>query len=212
MERLLSLATLSFPGGEGNYYMAIAALTPKEVIAQTRQSTDAADAEAMSPPSPALIYFPFVVFFVIFVLAFGMQLMGKVKSLRHTVTAMVIALFIAMTPFVLTSIREGVGLGTQAGPEQIPRNVRIVQTGKDTVLVTWDTDAASVGAVRIGPGLSQEKDIIVKVGDFGNRVHRHTIKLERLEPGIRYEMEILSGTVWYTDKGNPLKILLSGKR
>lgn len=188
----------------GNYYLNVFALSPKVGEEYPEQQTESEI--PLSPTlSPLVVYAPFFLFFALFTGAFGIQLLTRAWNLRHTMTAFVIALFAASIPFVLTSVRDGVGTQTKAGPDDIPRRVRVIEGTKDNVLVVWQTGGERVGAVRYGPAPLDEKTSSLVIGDLGNTVEIHTVKLEPLKTRQSYEFEIFSGTSWYDDNGKPLQ-------
>jgi len=206
-DKQLAIATVNLPSGQGNYYLTVHALTPK-VAPQTEARASDRSMPAPGISAPWLLFVPFLVFFAVFIAVFGMQVANKTWNMRRTVTALVLALFAAAIPYVLTSVREGTGFQSKAGPDEVPRNVRVAPLSTSSVLVVWETDADKVGAVRYGlPPLSAQGSTVV-IGDVGKKVTRHTVKLDNLKPRAAYDFEIFSGTIWYSDNGKPLTFRL----
>lgn len=192
----------------GSYYYKVFALTPKESQEVTQQALQV-EQGPLSQYFPVLAtYAPFILFFALFVGAFGIQMLSKTKTIKRIFTAFVIALFAASVPFVLTATREGVDLRSKAGPGETPQNLKIIQDSPTSALVTWNTTEDKVGAVRMSAAPYDEKNSSVAIGDAGRQVKVHSIRLNNLSRRGTYELEILSGTLWYTDNGNPLKLEL----
>ena len=191
-------------GDAGTYYLNVFALSQKQDVPQSEETVQTGP--ALSPSlSPLVVYAPFFLFFALFITAFGIQIITKSWNFRRMATAFVIALFAASIPFVLTSVQNGVGSQTNAGTDNIPRNIRVINGTNGSVLVSWETGGKRIGAVRYGPAPLDEEIGTVMVGDLGALVSRHTVKLLRLKPGFTYEFDILSGTNWYDDNGKPLR-------
>jgi hypothetical protein len=191
-------------GDAGTYYLNVFALSQKQVIPQTEQTVQA---DVALPPalSPLVVYAPFFLFFALFITAFGIQVITKTWNFRRMVTAFIIALFAASIPLVLPFIREGIGTQTKAGPDDIPRNIRVVRSANDSAVVVWETGGNRIGAVRYTPAPFDERVGTVVIGDQGAFVTLHTVSLTRLKPGFTYEFDILSGTGWYDRNGKPLR-------
>jgi hypothetical protein len=204
MNDLADNTTVDAVSDAGTYYLNVFALSQKEEVTLAEEQVE--PEVPLSPTlSPLVVYAPFFLFFALFIGAFGIQVITRSWNMRRTVMAFIIALFAASVPFVLTSVRDGVGVGAKAGPDDIPRNVRVVKGTDESALVVWQTGGARVGAVRFGPAPIDEKTRDIAIGDLGNIVTIHTVKLDPLKAGQTYEFEILSGTSWYDDNGKPLR-------
>lgn len=203
------MAFINRPTTQASYYFTVFALTPKQATA-AQESTQPQPQSQPAWLPPLYVYAPFLLFFALFLGAFGIQLIGKIRSFKRITAAFIIALFAASIPLVLTQVREGTGFRSRASADEVPQNVQIAQNSRDSVYISWTTAVERIGAVRIGPAPLTEQNSTVMIGDLGNRVKNHSLKLENLNPNLEYEMEILSGTLWYTDKGEPIKLRLRG--
>jgi hypothetical protein len=211
MRNDLALATVSLPSGNSNYYLTVFALTPKGTPVDVGTQQQAGQAGTPIPTaSPLLIFTPFIIFFCLFIAAFGILTMNRIRNFRQSVTSLVIALLVAGIPYVLGVVRSGVGFEPKAGPDEIPRNIRILKQSVNSIMVMWDTDEQQLGAVRYSlPPLTVPTAIVIIEGNDA-KVQHHTVTINKLKPGP-YELEIFSGTRWYDENGIPLKFTVSKK-
>jgi len=210
--RPLAATTVNLSSGKSNYYFTVYALTPKEATSDQQQEQIEAQVLQESPLLPSLmVYAPFLLFFALFIGAFGIQVVNKAWTLKRTMIALVIALFAASIPFALSTMQQGSLYQAKAGPDEVPRNVRIQQLSRTNTLVTWDTEADKIGAVRVGLAPLTDQTGKIVIGDLGKQVKVHTVHLEDLKLGSDYELEIFSGTTWYTDNGKVMKLRLLGR-
>lgn len=187
-----------------SYLFQVQALAPSESLIQEQR-------EPSNMPQITSSWTLFVsvgIFFLVFAAAMGIQIMGKVKERASMVTMLGLALFLASTPFLLSSLQHRTQTRTNAGPEEVPRQVKVRQTNPTSLSVTWHTDALLSGAVRIGASPLDRKNALVFVADSGQMQKSHTVNIEKLTAGQLYEIEILSGSTWYRDNATPIRVLL----
>ena len=187
-----------------NYFVAIneltahnAAVTNEETVQPTQQSP------LFHSLEPYLPYTPFVLVALLFVIALGIQVINHAKNLKNVSAAFVLALLVAGIPMVLNYVGQGSRQTANAGPDEVPREVRVQPNTSSSVLISWITDAKHIGVVKLGPVPFGEKTAFVYLADnHMEEVQMHTIRVDRLKTGTTYEFEILSGTTWYDNAGN----------
>lgn len=191
------------------YYSAVSALTAKPA---THETTAAVVPDSVIPPvlSPLVTYAPLLLFFALFVSAFGIQLINRIRDARRLVTAFAIAFFAASIPSVLSVMQQRTFVQTRAGPDEIPRNVRI-SVAPGQAEIRWQTGVANVGAVRVSRAPLDERQSTLYIADNGSSVTEHHVLVESLQTGMAYEFEVLSGTEWYDYNGVPLKFVLPAR-
>ncbi|MEK7166690.1 MAG: hypothetical protein AAB874_07820 [Patescibacteria group bacterium] len=187
------------------HFATLMALTPKE-----QQTTSKIPVGVENTPltllfSPWLIYGSIGIFFAFFLGAIIVQIINKSLDMRRTLTSLTVALVIASLPLTLKTALQITSLQTRAGPDEIPRNVKIEPVDNETAHITWDTDALKVGSVRFGPTPMNIKTATVVIADGGKRMRLHGAELKKLQKGVIYDVEILSGSEWYSDNGVPIK-------
>lgn len=158
--------------------------------------------------SPLIIYGSVVLFFLIFLGAIAVQIIYRMLNWKRTVTALVVAIVIAGIPISVRTALEVTSLQTRASPDEIPKNVQIIQTSASSFTITWETLVAKVGAVKYGKAPLREDLTDTVIADMGKKSERHTAKIDNLEK-VAYEFEILSGSKWYNNDGKPLKFQLT---
>jgi len=202
VSRLLSLAS-TVSSQVGKYYLALSALTPKDVLAQ---SPIAGPSGLPLGTDTALIAIagPAIIFFAIFIAVFGVFLMGRIKNWKMGVTALLLAITLGATPFALNMLKQGTDGSVNASPDEIPRNVRIVPLSKTSVQVVWDTDAEKIGAVRMSLAPYSVTETRIIVGSGGEKTKTHEVTIGNLASGKTYECEVLSGSLWYDNEGKRL--------
>lgn len=191
-----------------NYYSTVLALTPNatQTEASIPQGVDNTPFSLLF--SPFLIYGSVILFFALFLGAIVVQIINKTLDMKRTLTSMAVAFVIASIPVSLKTALQVTQLQSRAGADAVPRNVRISQTGLVEMTVEWETQAEKIGSLRFGPAPLIENTAKVVIADMGKKKLKHTARLEGLIPDVDYELEILSGTDWYSDKGKPLKFRL----
>lgn len=195
-----------------NYLLTVQSLTPKPVEAAAEQNPpEFEDNTLTSMFSPYSTYAPVILFFLMFVSAFGVLIIYRIRNWKATFTALVIAGFAASIPLVLSSMEQGARQEAHAGPDEVPRHIRIIQRTKDSAVVFWETDAVQYGAVRAGPAPLTEESSTVYISDMGSKVQNHAVTIPKLERGKTYEIEIFSGTHWYENESQPLQFKINGK-
>jgi len=208
---MLAQNTQGTQGSVGSYILALEALSPKETVVRTQQVVSPKTLLGFDIAALAS-YGPYFLFFALFISALGIQLFGKVRDFRSTVTALVIALLLAATPMVINRLNEqGTQQFTKAGPDEVPRAVKIEQVGSSSITVSWKTDAQKSGSVRFGPVPLSEETSQVYIANSGIVGTHHTAVINAVKPNRVYELEILSGATWYNFNGKPLRIPVQQK-
>ncbi len=178
-----------------NYFVTVSELTAHNTASAHEEVVQ------LSPLTPFVPYAPFVISGLLFVIAFGMFFVNRVHNWKNMTTAFVLALMIAGIPAVLTYVGQGTRQTTNAGPEEIPRNIRVAPAGPTSVRILWETDATRVGAVRFSPAPFSSQTARVYLADNQEAVRTHSVQIDVLKRYASYEFEILSGTTWY-DNGD----------
>lgn len=192
-------------GSIKGYYATVHALTPKEQT-QVEPAVSSSTSPFAFLFSPLMIYAVSVLFVVFFVGALILQAVHKSLDLRRTIMTLVVALLLASTPLTLRTALQVNTLESKAAPDEVPRNVEIIQTSEDTILVSWETQTQKLGTLRVGEApLAMDKSRII-IGNNGSKTSLHKIAVGGLFKGKEYEIEILSGKNWYDNSGEPLKI------
>lgn len=203
----ISSEELSISKNINSYYTSVYALTPKVEVNQSAQATQSASPVSSNLASIA-IFAPLFIFFVLFLSVLGLQLIRKARTIKNISTAVLIAFIAASIPLVLPAIERQTLYQAKAGPDEVPRYIRIVPATPSKVLVLWTTDAEKIGAVRYSISPFSETTSTVVFGDNGIKTIDHTVQLDRLQKGKEYDLEIFSGTTWYTEKGKPIRFLM----
>ncbi len=193
----------------GQYYASVQALTIKETTNNTSLPPAIDDSLLSLLFSPYLLWGCLALFFVLLLGGLGMQIAKRILDIKRTAATFVVALIIALLPYSMKTALEVTTIRTFAGPDEVPRGIKINQSSTRSFTVNWKTETAKTGAVRIGVTPLSETNSQVVIGDLGQKTTSHTVKLEDLQPGIEYEIEILSGKAWYNDDGKPIKIRLN---
>lgn len=184
-----------------NYFVSI-----NELSARTTASTQ----EEVVQPTPSMIsqslepffpYTPFILTAVLFIAAFGILIVNRTKSLKNLTTALLLALMTASIPTVISYIGTGSRQAVNAGPDEIPREVRVTPDTPSFVIISWKTDAKHTGVVRFGAAPLSNQTARVYIANDRTEVTDHSIRIGGLTKGKTYEFEILSGTTWYDNGG-----------
>jgi hypothetical protein len=189
------------------YFAAMSSLTQKP-IGQT-SSLSIEEPDTILPPSlsPLVTYAPVILFFALFISAFGIQLMRKVRDVKRILTAFAIAFFAASIPTVLTVMQQRSVSQTHAGPDEIPRNIQVTGYNETAAVVVWHTDTGKIGAVRLSKAPYSPENSIMYIADNGREATDHRVILSDLKPGTNYQFEVFSGTAWYDHNGTPIRFL-----
>jgi len=187
-----------------NYFVAINELTAHNT-AVTNEVTiqPAQQSPFFHSLEPFFPYAPFVLVALLFVIAFGIQVINRARNLRNVTTAFVLALLVASIPMVLNYVGQGSRQTANAGPDETPRQVRVQPNTSTSVLISWTTDAKHIGVVKLGPVPFSDKTAFVYLAkNHTEETQTHVIRINGLKRGLTYEFEILSGTTWYDNAGN----------
>lgn len=183
-----------------NYFVTINQLS-------ARNTQDVATIQEGSPTQypqwvdEMIPYTPFILFSALFIAAFGIQVVNRVKTVRSIITAFFIAIFAASIPATLTYIEQGSRQQVKAGPQEVPREIRVSPKSADSILIEWKTDAEHLGMVRIGTKPLTEETGRAYVADNKQKTRVHSVEVPKLIKGETYELEIYSGRAWYDDNG-----------
>lgn len=183
-----------------NYYLALSSLTPKDALTQVPVAGPSGIQQASNAAVVGL-FGPFVIFSSIFIAVFGVFLIGKIRNWRMGITAFLLAITLASTPFALSVLKNGTDGRVNASPDEIPRAVKIVPISKTSVQIVWNTDADKIGSVRIGIRPFIEGKTRTIVGNSGAKTKVHAVTIDKLTVGEIYECEVLSGARWYDNGG-----------
>jgi len=168
--------------------------------------------EQGAPSTPyvdfVMLFAPYVIAVVLFITALVVMTAGKLRSAKINAGMLVLALFAAAIPMVLSSMSRGVGNVMQASPGEEPINVRIDHSDSDSVLVHWETAKPQSGFVRYGTALVDSDQMRV-VGNVREKSTIHEVILHSLESGATYKLEIVSGSTWYGTDGKPITFTFS---
>lgn len=183
------------------HYATIDALTPKDNISAVQASTT--QSFLQSQLYPYLPYVPFILVFLLLFVALALQMNRRVSNAKQNFLTMFIAFIIGLA-VISSSFQKDQQSMVKAGPDEIPRNVQIQKVSSTSVRVTWHTDAVKTGALRIGKAPLIEDSSSLVIADTGHLVKDHTGNVDDLQIGNVYEIEILSGTSWYTYNDKPI--------
>ena len=193
----------------GPYLQTVEALTLKST------SQEAAPVVLSNSPwisflfSPLLVYGSVVIFFLVFILLVVLQIARHIVDLRKITASLVVALIVAVIPLSMRLILEANKLEIRASPDEVPRSIMVSQLSSTSLKITWTTNADKTGLVRVSKAPLDPQNAQVVIANFGDKMKEHTVRLENLQPGVEYELEILSGSKWYNIEGKPLKFWLT---
>ncbi len=191
------------------YFVQIQELTAHNTAAVSHKVVQAPQQSFLvSVIEPYAMYAPFVISALLFVIAFAMFFMDRVHNWKNIIGAFVIALMIAGIPAVLTYVGQGSRQAVKAGPEETPRSVQVMPAGMTSVLISWTTDAARIGAVQLGKAPLLPVSSRLYLADNQQAVSVHSVQINSLERGTSYEFELLSGATWYDNGGKFIKFTL----
>ena len=184
-----------------NYFVAINQLSARSTNTSQEQIIQPTPSPLTNILMPMLPYAPLVLFILLFVAAFGLLVVTRVKNLKNMTTALVLALITASIPTVITYIGQGSRQTALAGPDEIPREVRVSPDSVAYAVISWHTDAKHTGVVRMGPAPLNVQTARIYIANDRTEVTDHSIRIGGLVKGKTYEFEILSGTTWYDNGG-----------
>jgi hypothetical protein len=197
----------SMPLAAANYFVTVNQLSARNAPQTSEELAQTKTVVSTSSLAPYMPFASLALFILLFVAAFGIQVTNGVRNARHVITAFTIALFAASIPLILSYIQLGTGQTVRAGPEEIPRNVRVIQLSKNSSRISWNTDAPRIGVVRIGEVPMTEINSRIVVANERQSVQEHIVDVPGLMDGHRYEFEILSGHTWYDNNGRFIQFL-----
>ena len=197
--------TTSAPVVAVNYFVTIDQLSAHNTASAYQEVAQPEPAPLVSGLSPLLPYAPFVLFALLFVVAFGLLVVNRAKNLKNMTTALVLALITASIPTVITYVGQGSRQEAKAGPDEIPHEMHVRPDTASFAVITWRTDAKHTGVVRFGASPLSPQTARVYVANDRAEVAQHEIRIGGLKKGRTYEFEILSGTTWYDNAGTPIR-------
>lgn len=150
-----------------------------------------------------VLFAPFLISGILFILALGILTAGKFRLSRIGISGFLIALFAASIPTMLMVVRQGNDAIIQASPAETPRNLRIQQHSATSVSVTWDTQGEQPGLVRYSYTQHGNTRTLM-AGSIHVKSTTHEVILTDLIPNVELSIEILSGTHWYKNGSNPI--------
>lgn len=203
------LKKLSIPDADGGFsYFSTNSLTSAEKGTATAKDEDSVNPIIPSHLTTFFIFGPVVLFFVLFVIALGMQIVNRTLNRKQMVSALILSFIIATIPITLRLTQGNIGFSTRAGPSEIPRNVKVIPAAAGNILISWETDELMMGAVRIGEKPLRDGQTEIIFGDNGVQTSKHTVQVKKLVRSQTYEIEIFSGTRWYTHEGSPIEFIV----
>ncbi len=156
--------------------------------------------------SPFLIYGTIILFFAIFLGGLLYQIKSQTFEMKRMISTLLVAILVGSIPFTLKTALQVTSISSRAGPDEVPHSIEMQTLTSSSVVITWETQAEKTGAVRVSRVPFDEKLGKMYIGDLGKQVKKHTVKVEGLEVGVQYEMKILSGSTWYDNNGEPLRL------
>jgi hypothetical protein len=188
-----------------NYFVTVSELTAHNTASAQKDVVVPSLSSMVNTFSPLIPYTPFILVALLFVVAFGILVSNRVRNFKNITTALVFALMVASIPTVITYISQGSRQTAKAGPDEIPRDVRVAADTPSSVLILWRTDATHTGVIRLGAAPLETQTACVYIADNRASVTDHSVRIGELKKGKTYEFEILSGTTWYDNKGSYIR-------
>lgn len=188
-----------------NYLVSVEQLSNRNVPTQDANTTQVLQSPFFGFLAPYVIYAPVALFTLLFACAFGLQLISKVRQAKNILAIFFISLMAAGIPSVLTYVQNGGGQEAKAGPQEAPKVVRVSQSGVDSVKITWNTGAVTIGAIRLSLAPYVLAKASVYIADNGSMTQDHSVIIPHLSQGKEYEFEVLSKGEWYDDNGKYIK-------
>lgn len=157
--------------------------------------------------SPILPYTPYILFIVLFVAAFSLQVMNVMRSSKNMIVTILLALFAASIPTALNYIENGSRQNVNASPEETPRMIQVQGAGPNSIRISWTTDAEKLSIVKMAKKPLTETNGYIYMGQGSTHVKQHSVTIEKLARNQAYQMEILSGSSWYDNAGVPVEFV-----
>lgn len=185
-----------------NYLVTVEQLSVRNAPSEETTVTQVTESSLFQWLTPYISYAPMLLFVLLFVCAFGIQVITKARQARNMIAIFFISLFAASIPAVLTYVQTGGGQETKAGPLEVPRAVSVTAEANESAKIVWHTEAATEGAVRISPAPFMISRALVYIADKGAISQDHLVLVPKLTLGRAYEFEVLSGGEWYNTDGH----------
>lgn len=183
------------------HFVQIQELTAHNAVSAHEETVEVSTSPLTQSLEPFVGYTPFILFALLFFVAFGMLVVNRAKTLANMTTAFVLAFMAASIPSVLTYVGQGSRQEVRAGPEETPRNVQVLAGSTNSVIVSWETDAERSGLVRLGKAPFTIDSSRAYIANDQLKVRMHSVEIQGLKKNETYEFEILSGSTWYDNGG-----------
>ena len=170
------------------YYLQVQALTPVET---TDSTSTAEEVNLFQTYRPMILGSVFIGSTILLVLSRNVW-----KAYGFTRTLGMLVMVFAVSAGLLSTNRS-VDLRSNAGPNEVPKNVIVDQVTADSFILTWTTVANTEAVVKIANQQKPEVTLtFVSSSDNGND---HLVKVTNLDSSTAYSFQILSGGDWYSD-------------
>ncbi len=190
-----------------NYLLTINQLSARNAPVTREETKETKQLSTFGEYSQYAVYVPFILSGLIFLGIFIFQMIQRVKNLKNISVALVIAMFAASIPTVLSMMQSNVQQSVKASPEEIPKELRVKSIPTDSAIISWTTGAVVMGSVRIREFTNEKTQPRVFVGDRQIAVSNHSVTVTGLKQNHQYELEILSGRIWYDDGGKLIQFI-----
>jgi hypothetical protein len=184
-----------------NYLVSVEQLSNRNAPAQETEIAQVVHTPLLGLLAPYAPYAPVALFVILFVCAFGIQLISKIRQARNIIAIFFISLMAAGIPSILTYVQNGGGQEVKAGPQEVPKALHVSQLGSDSIKITWNTGATALGAVRLSTAPYVLTKARVYTADGGSMAQDHSVIVTHLQPGQVYEFEVFSKNDWYDNNG-----------
>lgn len=188
-----------------NYFVSISELSAHNTASAAEVTPPPPVPSVAATLMPILPYAPFVLAALLFAIAFGLMLMDRVKNVKNVMAAFLIAMMVASTPMILNYVQQGGRQEVHAGTDEIPRVLNVRPAPQSSVDITWHTDAKHTGVVKFGASPLYPQNARVYVANDRTELTDHSIRIGGLKKGTVYKFEILSGTTWFDNNGQPIQ-------
>ncbi len=199
----MSFGSISSPVAT-NYLLTINQLSARNAPVTAEEVQETKQLQQFSTISSLASFSPIIISIVLFVSTFIFLMMRQLKNFKNISMAVGIALFAACIPTVMNMSQGGVHQNVRAGPEEVPREIRVEKIDASAVQIRWLTDAVKIGSVRMRQKGQGETQYRVHVGDDQQAIKQHSVNITNLKKNQSYEFEILSGSTWYDNAGETL--------
>ncbi len=156
-------------------------------------------------------YAPYILFLLLFISALGVLFIRKIRNTRDVIIGVLIAVFAASIPTVITYMRSSNYQTTNAGPNETPRNVNVRTWTRQSVLVTWSTVAQLYGGVRYGAAPFTQTQSLYRFADDSRPMTEHSVIIPVLTENTPYDFEIQSGSNWYDNGGTYIRFVFQSQ-